>query len=268
MIATLSTLTLALACSPDAPAPGAAVDAAPLAPAVEHHEEEDPAKAAREGLKSGLKSKEASERVAALDEHGRFADSDVVKQVTRAVKDRDVGVRQAAIGALRWNEHPDALRELNKLAKDKKLIEDQTIGPLLMKAAAWKGDPSSVDALSSKVFSTRYYQIVEARILGLGMIRDASAVEALIDLLKKVRPNDADRYMDDFRLSLVLLTGVDHGKDPRAWQDWWTKNRRGFEVAAEPPELPRVMQVRWDDYWGIRRKEKRGERREDRGSDS
>ena len=44
-------------------------------------------------------------------------------------------------------------------------------------------------------------------------------------------------------------------------------NRKDFEVAPEPPELPRELAERWAEYWGLARPYERGARREDRGDE-
>lgn len=227
---------------------------------------------ARAELKQAFQHGDVDARLRAIADHRRVADAEVLEWIAKGlerVDDEDLRVPIAALDALRYAEHPEALKQLHRACKrDKKLREHEELGPRLFRSIAWHGDPSSIELLADDPFSTRTADFVRARIYGLGHIRDPRAVEALMDMMKKVGRNKVDTWMDDFRLSLMVLTGADEGKSVEGWTRWWNDHKKGLEVAPEAPKLPRLMQIRWDDYWGVRTRQERGKRREERGDGS
>jgi len=239
---------------------------APLAPTLQDGVDAERVERARAELKEAFQKGDAEARLKAIADHRLVADEKVIETIAKGMDDEDQRVAIASIDALRYAEHPAALEELHKACKrDKKLRKDEALGPRLFKAIAWHGDPSSVELLADDPFSTKGADFVRARIFGLGRIRDPKAVEALMDMMNKVGRNKVDDWMDDFRLSLVVLTGADEGKSVEGWTRWWNDHKKDLEVSPEPPELPRLMQVRWNDYWDIRTEYERDERREERG---
>jgi hypothetical protein len=71
--------------------------------------------------------------------------------------------------------------------------------------------------------------------------------------------------MEDARVALMTLTGVDQGLSPELWEAWWRNNKKGFQIPAKPPVLPKELRAIWDGYWGLPREYEREKRREDRG---
>jgi len=177
-------------------------------------------------------------------------------------------VRAATIQSLRFLEHGDALALLHRtLASDKKLRKDEQLTASLIKAIGQHSDPSSVDVLADHMFETKDYEVNRARILGLGRIRTREALAALLALMKGADQHTVDRFMAEFRLSLMVLTGLDRGPTSAPWQEWWRENEKSFRVSADPPALPRPIALRWANYWGTEEGYGRTERREDRGDD-
>ncbi len=206
--------------------------------------------------------------VAALNAYGRTADKEVVKSVAAGLKRKQSEVQLAAIEALRFNPHPDALEALHhSFKKDKKLRKKDELYSALVKAICQHGSESSIPLLSRNPLHKISHDVARARVLGFGMIRHADSVAGLVKLLQSVTARVREPLMEDFRTSLYLLTGVDKGTNTRAWLAWWNKNKKTIKVATEAPKLPELAQIRWERYWGLERTCERGKKRRERGDD-
>ena len=236
--------------------------------ATEQVQSPEEIEASRSALETAFKRGEVEERLAAIEAHGRVADPVVVDWLSKGLRDKTPAVRDAALDALRWSEYPTAREELESFYKhEKKLRKDRVFGPQLVRAIAQHGNRSSIELLAKDGLSELDAKLTEARILGLGHIRDVKSVEALMGLMKKASRRRTQPYMNEFQMSLMVLTGTDSGKSQDAWIAWWNDNKRGLEVAPVAPELPKHLQRKWDRYWGVETKKDRGRRREDRGKD-
>lgn len=219
-------------------------------------------------LKEAFAKGEVEERIEAVAKASSVPDKEVAKWVARGLSDSDETVVVAAIESLRFMDHPAALDQLHGTYKrDRKLRSHETLAGALLRAIGQHGDPSSIPVLADAPFSTINNPAIRARILGLGNIRDEQSVEELMGLMKKVSRHELQPFMGEFRLALMRLTGHDEGKSVDLWMKWWNNNKRTFEVAEQPPKLPRVEQVRWDDYWGNEMPRQRSKKRGDRGDD-
>ena len=225
-----------------------------------------------DALQTAYKSKEATRMAEAIEAAREVLHADVIKLVAKALKDKAVEVQNAAIDALRWMDHPDALKALvGHWKKSKELRRDPERAPTLLKAIGQHASPSSIKLLADNVFENPARKVVQARILGLGRVRDAKAVDTLIDLLAKQGAGRGGRgggntgAMNDFRTALTVLTGRDLGRDQNAWRRWWNDNEKGFKVSAELPKLPRDIEGIWKRYWGLENDTRRNDQREDRG---
>lgn len=231
----------------------------------------DPArvKAAVTELEKAWKSNDAGERMRAIQANATVPDSEVVKLIAKGLKDKQLDVQKAAIEALRWINHPEALTLLQAAAKDSKFYKDQPVvyGSLL-KAVGQYSNKSSIPVLSDDVWSVQEYSVIQARILGLGRIRTLESVEKLIDLMKVAGSRKIENVMPDFRLALVNLTGADMGQSQLAWQQWWNDNKSKVKVAPTPGELPKELDRKWKMYWGEMNEEERPRKRSDRGKDA
>lgn len=203
-------------------------------------------------LDVAFKSGKTDDRIRAIRAGMLVLDGKVVDGIARGLKDDDATVRRAAIEALGRMRHPHALDALHAFAKSSRdaLQKDEELYPATLRAIARHGSASSIEILVDDPFSQRTYAAVRARILGLGNIRSEKAVEALFDLLSKVGVNQADRHMDDVRLALVHLTGVDNGKDPQLWTKWW-RDQKNYKLPETEPEMKRLDRVAWNEYWDI-----------------
>ena len=233
----------------------------------------DPAKiqAAVSGLEKAFKpSGEAKERVEAIRAAAELPDAEIVKRIGKGLTDKDLEVQKAAIEALRWIHHPDALKELHAAAKNQKQYKEQPILLAdLLKAIGQYGQASSIAVLTDEVWAVQEANVLRARILGLGQIRTKESVEALMELMRVAGTRKMQPMMEDFRLALAVLTGADQGSSQQLWNDWWNDNKNKLKVAEKAGELEKGLRVRWDSYWGkegmmgTERTKKRGERGKD-----
>jgi HEAT repeat protein len=203
-------------------------------------------------LDTAFKSGKPEDRVRAIRAGMDVLDGKVVDGIARGLKDDDPTVKRAAVEALGRMNHPQALDALHSFVKSNRdaLQKDEELYPATLRAIGRHGSPTSIDLLLDDPFSQRTYAAVRARILGLGNIRSEKAVAAIFELLSKVGVNQADRHMDDVRLALVHLTGVDNGKDPQLWTKWW-RDQKNYEIPKTEPELKRLDRAAWNEYWDI-----------------
>lgn len=226
------------------------------------------AERARAALKAALAEPDKKPRIEALAKHGRLADAKMVKLVARALDDREQEVVEAALEALRYNLHEDALAVLHKTwRRNKKMRKDAELGPKLIKSIGQHGSESSLELLTDGIFLDEEdgKDLAQARVLSLGNIRTRKSVETILDLMNSSQKRYIQRHMSNIRLSMMMLTGVDKGDNVEAWMRWWNESKKDFEVAEKPPLLPRASQERWDQFWGIARNVPRESKREDRG---
>jgi hypothetical protein len=200
--------------------------------------------------------------------HAGVDDPRTIEWFARAVRDGAREVQSAGLGALARAMHPEALKALHKVyGKDKELRRDEELGVQLLKAIGAHESPESIELLAGDVFDGRAEPIVEARILALGRIRDRRSVEELVGIMKKGGRERVAPFMDELRLSLLVLTGADRGTSLEEWLAWWNDNKKTLEVRPEPAQLPERDWLRWARYWGFELRYERPTRREDRGDD-
>ena len=239
-----------------------------LAPLAQKPAPPDPerVKAVVTGLERALKSGSKEEKSKAIQACAEVADTDVAKALGRGIADKELEIQRSSIEALRWMEHPEALEQLHGAARTRKeLRKEPTVFTALLRAIGQHGNPKSIEILEDDVWAVVEAGVVEARILGLGNIRDKRSVEALMGLMKVAGPHRIQNVMPSFRLALARLTGVDKGQSQQMWQDWWNDNKAKFSVAEKPAELARELQFRWDSYWGKERPYERMKKRGERG---
>jgi hypothetical protein len=267
-----------------------APDAAPLTvapfadacgPVLQQDEQRDPPPAkpptdaevstAVEAVRAALREHDRAAITSALEAAAKVPHRSVVKAVTAALDDDDVLVVVAGLQALRFLETPAALEALHEAAKEREHRIDPEIAVPLFRAIGQHGDPRSIEVLAKNVNEVPDHGIIQARILALGHIRSVEAVEKLIELRVLTGPNGRHRVLEgwkeDFRLSLLALTGVDNGAEADLWERWWRANRKTFEVPEALPPLPADLARRWRHYWGEGRMDERRKRREDRRRD-
>lgn len=220
-------------------------------------------------LAKGLESKEASERIAALQGAASVVHEDVVKAITTGLKDSVPAVRDFTLDLLGKIEDPSALAALHAYAKRHRrtLPDDPELWVVLLKSIARHGDASSIPHLTDRFFDYDQRAVTRARILGLGSIRDKRAVEALFDFMTKADRRWVTPVMDDVQLSFNVLLGVDHGQNQDRWIAWWNDHRKQYELAPRMPKLPEESLRRWQNFWGLEVKYVRNKKRGERGQD-
>ena len=206
-----------------------------------------------ETLEQAFARGEAGERVRAIEAGAALASAEVVRQIARGLEDEDAHVRAAALGALRFQEHPSALEALHAAYKKaaRKKPDDKELGELIL-AIGQHASRSSLELLSGGALDRTREHSTRARIRALGRVRDPAAVEELIGLMNKAgggRGGAGNLFDRDFRLSLWALTGTDEGAARESWMRWWNDNKRELTLPEELPEEPRQLAAQWRSLW-------------------
>ena len=213
--------------------------------------------AAVKALETAYKDGKPEQRIEAIRASVDAVDKKVIELVAKGLKEKDGKVVEAAVDTLGRMRHPESAKALVAYYnRDKKTLYKDHESELvdLVKALGRQGDPAGIEVLTDNVAGATGYPVIQARIMALGNIRDAKAVEAILGLTKAVGPNTLDRYMDDVRLALMALTGEDRGKDSLQWEEWWREHKKDYKVAPEMKPLPDAERSRWNAFWGIEEK--------------
>jgi HEAT repeat protein len=205
-----------------------------------------------QSLSSALDSPRAAERLAALRRADLLAAEAVVRQVERGLGDREIDVRVAALDALGRLPHAAAFESLlaYHTARRKELRTQEVVLPRLLRALARHGDARALTVLRDDVLGQPRAAALRARILGCGQVRAKASVDAVLEILRAIPFTEQVQYLEDMRLALTVLTGVDHGRTLDAWASWWAKERTTFTFPDATPRLSRSDSERWHAYWG------------------
>lgn len=229
-------------------------------------------------LEAAYKGKDVDEILAALLAAKQVLHKDVIKEVAKGLKKKEAEVQKGAIETLRWMKHPEAVEALHDCYKrNKTLMKVDELATAVIKAIGQHGDPSSLKILTDNPFEPAFFKATQARILGLGMIRTNESLEATFAMMNKAgtggRRSSGNRFIGEFRKTLIVLTGVDQGPRRDGWVTWWNNNKKTFEVSEEMPEIPAKVRVEWYRYWELKdetkkKKEEDGKRGRGRGGDA
>lgn len=235
----------------------------------EDEEEQGPTKAEVEAMveriEEAFKGKtEVLVRVEAVRAAAAVPHDDVAKALRDALGDKESEVTLAALDVLGKMPVEEALDELLRFhKKDRRLKKDDELLAESFKAIARHGDPDTAELFTDNLFSNTSDVVVEARILGLGMIRDAVAVEGLMDVLKATygkKGGNQPKVMPHLVLSMTVLIGEhENGSNKDKWVAWWNDNKRDLEISAELPEVPAQMLRKWQTYWGLETDREKGD---------
>lgn len=251
--------------------PGAVPQPAPLllGDAEDEEEEQGPTKAEVEAmverLEDAFKGKtEVDERIEAVQAAAAVPHDDVAKALRDALGDKEAEVTLAALDVLGKMPVEEALDELLRFhKKDRRLKKNDELLAESFKAIARHGDPDTAELFTDNLFGNTSDVVVEARILGLGMIRDAVAVEGLMDVLKATygkKGGNQPKVMPHLVLAMTVLIGEhENGSDKDKWVAWWNDNKRDLEISAELPEIPAQMLRKWQLYWGLETDREKGD---------
>jgi len=218
-------------------------------------------KAAITQLTEAFAKGDAGPRLRAIENGAPFADADVVKQIARGLADKEAAVQEAAIEALRFNEHKQALTELQARAKHKTAKENLPVYAKLLRAIGQKGDASSFELFSENPWSTQDAKVIEAKIMGLSRIRTAESVKALVDMMEMGGIQKVQPFMQEMRLALWSLTGADQETSRELWLKWYRDHKAKLEVRPTPALEPKELANRWNRYWAKADSEAEGPRR-------
>ncbi len=224
-----------------------------MAHALQTPERKDAPTAAEvaERLRAAFESGSAPQRVLALRASAAHADAAVVEQARRGLRDRDLEVRLAAYDALGRNAHAKAFEALLEHHRDKRK-ELRTLDrdlPALLTALARRGDARALAPLGDDVQAQRLVPTIRARMLGFARIRNKASIEALMKLVDQVGFVDMHNHLEDFRLAMVVLSGVDRGRSVDAWRAWWSGVKQEFTPSERMAELSAQDAARWRDFW-------------------
>jgi hypothetical protein len=161
----------------------------------------------------------------------------------------DPAVRMDAIDVLRWMKVPGATEALEELFKRRPYPKNDDWIEAVVKGIGQHAAKRSIEVLGQPPRAFRNEKAVRAQILALGRIRHRLAIQALIDLFPRFGRH-RDKYVPEFRLSLVALTALDKGQDPGDWIAWWEGEKLSFRV-PEALSLPSAQLKRWMRYWNI-----------------
>jgi hypothetical protein len=223
--------------------------------------------AAVKELKEAFAAEPLERKLAAVRTGAAIVHADVIAALKQGLKE-ERPVQEATLEALRFSAHPAALTALHEAYKrDPALAGDEELLPLLLRSIGQHASKTSLDVLADATLKAATPQSVEARILGLGRVRERRSVEELMSRMQLSARGPLAGSMQDYRLALMVLTGVDRGHAPEAWIVWWNDAKKTLVVKAEPAPLPEDLQRRWDGYWGLQHEKGRAKEREKRGND-
>jgi hypothetical protein len=222
-------------------------------------------------LSAAFKARDLEGRVAAIQKHADVHDARVAESIAKGLKDKNLTVADASIEALRWFDHPAAVKALEKeYGRNKKLKEDPNRHLALVLAIGQHGSTTSIPILTDASQTDTTAKIIQARIMSLGNVRSVDSIDELLDMITRFgsgRRGGGQKHMADFTTSLTVLTGQEIGRSPDVWAKWWRENKKTFRMSPEPV-LPKGMQKRWERYWRLDEKKKAdGDERQRRADD-
>jgi HEAT repeat protein len=219
----------------------------------------DQVKEAVAALEAAFDAKDDERIAEALQRYGGVHDKAVLHELARGLTSSSARVRWVTVDTLGWSRYPAALKQLHRMvARERNLAkDDEALFAHLLKSIGRHGDRSSIEVLTNDPLKNLTYASGRARILGLARTRSKEAIDELLKAMKlagdrpRRRGGDAvvPRFLQDFRLALMVLTGEDLGLSKEAWIDWWRKNDRSFKISPVPPTLPPAAKATWEEYW-------------------
>jgi hypothetical protein len=202
-------------------------------------------------LQAAYKKGEAVATAEALRAAAQCVHADVIKEVERGLAAKDRVVLVASIEALERMDHPRALDALEAVFDEKPLRADVDVFVALVRAIGRHGDVDSVSVLAEEPLLVLPHKVDAARIVALANIRTRESLDAVFSMMHTVGPVRGRELMGALRLSLAALTGADEGESRERWITWWNDHKRDFQVAPELGELPPLLRVEWNAFWGL-----------------
>lgn len=250
----LALLVLTALCLPAHPAPAA--------PRQEAAEELDPrVVAAIDALDRAWTGRVEEGIVSAILDQRFVEHPEVVARIAKGLDYRKMGVRRVAVHALGEMELDEARVALEDFwRRSERPRDDADLAERVLKAIAAHESPASIELLAR----LREHEppaegeeprrdppnVLRARLLGLGRIRDVRCVRELMRILEGFSVERREESAADFRLALCALTGLDFDQ---VWKmlEWYRAQEDDLALPEDPAPLPPALRVEWCNYWGF-----------------
>lgn len=202
-------------------------------------------------LSSGLSRGRAGQRIAAVSEHGPQARGAELATLAAVLASPDRSLRLAALDALGRSSAPEAFEILlaHAATRDRSALADDLETSRLFLALARHNDARAIGVLAQRPCTQLGNATLRARLLGLGRIRKRASIEALLTIFEALPFAERQQHLQEFRVSLRVLTGAEAGHTLEAWRRWWSAQAPEFVPSAKEPELAGPDGARWRMEW-------------------
>ena len=229
-------------------------------PAVEEELKIDPAEALAK-MKAAIKSESDVVILDAIAYAAEVEDKKIIGEFYKLLKHKSVDIRLAALEAMRFNKHDEALKRLLSFGSNKLLENDAEYLAEYIYALGQKADKKAAKLIKNDLVMTSAHDgdVLKARVYALGRIREVDSIETLLQLSqsgggggggRRGRGRTTAKMRVEIQTSLSVLTGVELGNEVLDWTSWWSDNKRSFKVTkAESKIDDRKLQAKWDSLW-------------------
>lgn len=230
-------------------------------PAAEEEVKIDPTEALNK-IKTALKSESDVVLLDAIEYAAEVEDKKVIGEFYKLLKHKSADVRLAALEAMRFNKHDEALKRLLSFGSNKLLEDDAEYLAEYIYALGQKADKKAAKLIKNDLVMTSAHDedVLRAKVYSLGRIREVDSIETLLKLSQSGggggrgrggrRGGRVVKMRVEIQTSLAVLTGVELGDDVLDWTGWWSDNKRSFKMSkAESKVDDRKLQAKWDSLW-------------------
>lgn len=160
----------------------------------------------------------------------------LLSPLLRLLSDPELGVREAALKALATRTDKSAKRRaaaaLNpRIARFSRREQDRYELMAVIECLRQLAQPSSVKPLLDGIKLDDELEVARARILAVGYVPHAEAVERLIQFLDRGRRHARAQH-DAAVEALRFATGERRNRNPDQWRAWWRENGKDFDFEA------------------------------------
>lgn len=183
-----------------------------------------------EDFKKDLAKPDEADKLKALDTIGKSKNGKAYPLLKDALKSDRFKVRAAAAKALGEIKAVDAIPALGDILKNKAEVGDVQVEAAGALGAI--GDARAVPVLMLDLMMTKDEKAYFARIDALGLIKDRTSIEALLEIPGKIRGKPIKETNQHCQRLLEALT---REKQPNinAWRTWWSKVKDTFQFAKD-----------------------------------
>ena len=228
-------------------------------PAIEEELKIDPAEALAK-IKAAIKSESDVVILDAIAYAAEVEDKKIIGEFYKLLKHQSIDIRLAALEAMRFNKHDEALKRLLSFGSNKLLENDAEYLAEYIYALGQKADKKAAKLIKNDLVMTSAHDgdVLKARVYALGRIREVDSIETLLQLSqsgggrggRRGRGGATAKMRVEIQTSLSVLTGVELGNEVLDWTNWWSDNKRSFKVTkAEGKIDDRKLQAKWDSLW-------------------